>query len=77
MGMATRQGVFGILLIEGLSQPLVASQGGRQGNRHPSLSLILTTLLMQGSPLAEPNGKPEARGTQVSPLGHKARWRRW
>lgn len=51
--------------------------GWAPGEQTPQPVFVPDHSSRAGIPLAEPNGKPEARGTQVSPLGHKARWRRW
>lgn len=42
MGMATRKDDLGIVLMEGLSQPVATLKGGSQGNEHSDLSLLPT-----------------------------------
>ena len=59
------QDVLGILLMDGLSQSLVVSQRGSRENQYPDLSLPLTSDLLEGLPITEPNEKPE-QGTHGS-----------
>ena len=68
-GMATRQDVLGILLMDGLNQSQVVSQRGSRENQYPDLSLPLTSDLLLGLPITEPNEKPEQGTHRSDPQG--------